>query len=182
MLALAGPRGAGKTTVGRLVAAALGRRFVDLDDEVERLAGASVREVFAREGEQAFRALEVRALSGALEATPEAVVALGGGTLTSPAARDLLRARARVVYLAAPAEVLAARVAADPRTADGRPPLRPGGPLEEARALLREREATDRAAADAVVDATRAPDDVAAAVVRVARGAPPRQGGAPRLP
>lgn len=169
-VALVGARGAGKSTVGPLVARALGRRFVDLDVEVERLAGAPAREVFARQGEAAYRALEARALRAALDADPAAVVALGGGAVTHEPCRELLRARARVVHLAAPAEVLAARVEADPRSHALRPPLRPGGPLAEARALLAERDPLYRALAEVVVDARGSVDEVVRAIVAALAG------------
>jgi len=159
---LVGLRGAGKTTVGRLVARALGRPFVDLDRLVEGRAGQLVRELFAAEGEGGFRARESEALREAL-ALPGAVIATGGGVVLRPENRSAL-AGARVVYLRAGPELLAARVADDPRSADQRPALRPGGPRAEAAALLAERDPLYREVADAVVEADGAPEDVAAAV------------------
>lgn len=161
-IALVGLRGSGKTTVGRLLARALSRPFVDLDDEVARLAGTSAGDLLARQGEDALRALELRALGQALERAPDAVLATGGGTPTRVEARDLLRASARVIYLCAPPEVTAARVEADRLTL--RPPLRPGGALAEARALFAERDARYREAAHEVVDATLPIDDVVRAL------------------
>lgn len=166
-LALVGLRGSGKTTVGRRVAQALQRPFLDLDDEVARLAGVPAGELLVSRGEDAFRALELRALGDVLARMPAVVLATGGGTPTRAEARALLRARARVIYLSAPPEVTAARVAADPGPA--RPPLRPGGPLAEARGLLADREAHYRDVADAIVDASRALDDVVRAVREAAQ-------------
>lgn len=162
-VALVGARGAGKTTVGRALAEALERPFVDLDDEVERLGGAPVGDVLTRLGDDAFRALEERALREVLERAPEAVLATGGGTLTRQGARDLLRERTAAIYLHAAPEVLAARVVADAGRA--RPALRPGGPLAEARALVAERDPLYREVARLVVDASRDVNEVVAEIV-----------------
>ncbi|MGD0484589.1 MAG: shikimate kinase, partial [Gemmatimonadales bacterium] len=75
---LVGLSGAGKTTVGRLVAAKLGAPFMDLDEEVARRAGRAIAAVFEEEGEAAFRAIEAACARDAL-AGPPAVVAAGGG-------------------------------------------------------------------------------------------------------
>lgn len=129
-IVLVGLRGAGKSTVGARLAAALGLPFRDLDRDVEALAGEPLAALLARD-EVAFRSLEERALAWALEAGP-GVIATGGGAVLREANRQALR-RARVVWLRASPEVCAARVATDPTP---RPPLAPGGPLAEARALL----------------------------------------------
>lgn len=163
-VALVGARGAGKTTVGRALAQALARPFVDLDDEVERLASAPVGEVLTRVGDEAFRALEARALREVLERAPDAIIATGGGTPTRDAARALLRAQTTAIYLHAAPEVLAARVVADAGRA--RPPLRPGGPLAEARAIVAERDPVYREVARHVVDASRPVDEVVRELVR----------------
>jgi shikimate kinase len=76
---LIGFMGCGKSTVGKLLAARLGLPFIDLDEELEKLAGASIPEIFARRGEDAFRDLEHQALREALRRT-SSVIATGGGT------------------------------------------------------------------------------------------------------
>jgi shikimate kinase len=151
--------GAGKTTVGRILASRLGVPFVDLDDAVTAAAGATVPEIFEREGEGGFREREVRALESLLGGDP-AVIALGGGTLSRPDTREALRGRATLVYLRTGEDELRRRLAAtDPATR----PLLAGGFPEE---LLRRREAV-YATCDVVVDTDRL--DPSAVADRIAR-------------
>ena len=89
-LVLVGPPGAGKTTVGRLVAERLGVAFRDTDADVVRVAGKSVAEVFIDDGEEHFRALEKTAVAAGL-AEHEGVLSLGGGAVLDPATRALLQ-------------------------------------------------------------------------------------------
>jgi shikimate kinase/3-dehydroquinate synthase len=91
--------GSGKTTLGREAAGRLGRRFVDLDREVEARAGATVAELFERRGEPGFRALEEEVAHVVLRDAEPAVVALGGGAILSEATCSTLRARAFTVVL-----------------------------------------------------------------------------------
>lgn len=78
---LTGFMGSGKSTVGRRLAQRLGSQFLDLDQEIERRAGMTVREIFERQGEPAFRQMEQEALLATAE-HPDVVVATGGGTVT----------------------------------------------------------------------------------------------------
>ena len=94
---LVGTMGAGKTTVGRLLADALGVAFLDSDHAVEARAGKPVQEIFVDDGEAAFRALEREAVAAALD-EHEGVLALGGGAVLDPGTRALL-AEHRVVFL-----------------------------------------------------------------------------------
>ncbi|WP_232523013.1 MULTISPECIES: shikimate kinase [Nocardioides] len=89
MIVLIGAMGAGKTTVGGLVADALGRRLRDTDQDVEALTGRTISEIFVDDGEAAFRALERAAVAEAL-ATHDGVLSLGGGAVLDPGTRDLL--------------------------------------------------------------------------------------------
>ena len=98
-LALAGFMGAGKTTLGEEVARRLYRPFVDLDHEIERQTGATIEELFARDGESGFRAIEEVVAATVLAAAEPAVIALGGGTVLSAVAREALSRRAFTVLL-----------------------------------------------------------------------------------
>jgi shikimate kinase len=97
MIVLVGFMGAGKTTIGRLLADRLGLPFADSDLVIEQRTGRPVRDIFATDGEPAFRALEHEVIADLL-AGPEAVLALGGGAAEHPATQIALK-RADVVYL-----------------------------------------------------------------------------------
>ncbi len=105
---LVGPPGAGKTTVGRLLAERLGIPFTDTDDAVEAAAGVTIAEIFLDSGEEAFRLLEESAVNVALSQA-QGVLALGGGAVTREATRDALRGH-RVVLLDVGVGDAAARV------------------------------------------------------------------------
>lgn len=156
---LLGYRGSGKSTVGRALAARLGLALVDTDPLVlERFGGRSVADIWATDGEPAFREAEA-AVVAKVVAKPGQVVALGGGAVTEhPDGRAAVEAaEALRVYLAAPADVLARRIAGDAGTADDRPSLTGTQSVtDEVAAVLARREATYRAVADAVLDASDA--------------------------
>src|SRR5690606_13528661 len=96
-LVLVGPPGAGKSTVGRLVADKLGLALRDTDADVEQTAGKAITDIFVEDGEAAFRALERVAVAEAL-AEHAGVLALGGGAVMDAGTREALRGR-RVVFL-----------------------------------------------------------------------------------
>ena len=118
MIVLVGFMGAGKTTVGQLLAAKLGLRFADTDQVIEQRRGRSVRDIFAEDGEAAFREAEHEVLAELLRG-PEAVLAVGGGAVEHQSSRRLLRA-ARVIYLQVGYDEAMRRVGGDA----GRPLLR----------------------------------------------------------
>lgn len=154
MIALIGPRGVGKSTVGKLLARFLSVPFVDLDDVVEGLLGASARVVFAERGEAAWRAGELLGLSSI--PGEECVVALGAGALGPVDFRaELERRKAVVVLLEAAPATTALRVMGDPLTPERRPFLRTMDAYQEARELLAERGGQWIASAHHRVDATR---------------------------
>jgi shikimate kinase len=90
-VAIVGYMGSGKTTLGRLLARALGLEFVDLDRAIVERAGKGIPEIFAKCGEQTFRDLEHKALREALDRPTPSVVACGGGAVIRPENRTLLR-------------------------------------------------------------------------------------------
>lgn len=97
-LVLVGPMGAGKSSIGKRLAARLGLEFVDADQLIEQRAGARVPMLFELEGEAAFRARE-EILLGELLQGDQRVVATGGGAVLSEGSREQMRRRAFVVYL-----------------------------------------------------------------------------------
>jgi shikimate kinase len=160
-LVLVGMMGSGKTTVGRRVAARLGRRLRDSDAEVEARTGRTVREIFESDGEAAFRAEEARALAEALDDPEPAVVAAAGGVVLDPANRERLRAAGTVVWLDARPEELVRRV-----SSRGHRPLLGDDPLAALRRLDGERRPLYAEVADHVVEVGGRPaDDVVADVL-----------------
>ncbi|MEO1003975.1 MAG: shikimate kinase [Cyanobacteria bacterium J06638_7] len=133
-LYLVGMMGAGKSAVGQPLAEALGYRFIDADTVLERVAGRSIPEIFAADGEAAFRELETAVLDQ-ISSWHSLVVATGGGVVTRPQNWGHLRQGA-VVWLDAPVERLLQRLRQDPGQ---RPLLHGDNPEAHLRNLLRER-------------------------------------------
>lgn len=157
---LVGLPGSGKTTAGQALALRLGWAFEDSDREIERGAGRTIPEIFASDGEGAFREMEAAALGRLAEREP-IVVATGGGAPTFQASRDVL-ARGFCVWLSVSPEEAARRVDAD--TQGTQRPLLAGGTLSRMTSLLEARADVYRAA-DAAVDVDElSPEAVAAEV------------------
>lgn len=153
---LIGFMGAGKSTVGRLVARRLGMPFVDLDKTIAAEAGRSISDIFAAEGEAGFREAESRAVRSLEHLPSPTVVACGGGVVVSDENRTLLKRLGTVVYLEVSAEEALARVG----NGSGRPMLAGRGG-EMTTALLHSREALYEAVADLrVCTAGRSVDEV----------------------
>jgi shikimate kinase len=162
---LVGGRGAGKTTVGRLLAARLNWQFADLDDDVIRVAKQSIASMFGSGNEAEFRRLEVELLSH-LASLPRAVITTGGGAVLSQSSREVLASQGFVVWLRADPEVMYQRISVDPSTAQRRPNLTSVGGLEEMILVLREREPLYMEVADLIVDTTHlSPDGVVSAIL-----------------
>jgi len=151
-ITLIGYRGCGKSTVADLLSRRLGLPWRDADAVLEEGVGCSIAALVRDRGEAAFRDEESRVLASLLAAEP-CILATGGGVVLRAENRDLLRRRARpVIWLTAPADVVRARLAADPTTADRRPPLSGVDPLAEVAAALAEREPLYRECADLAVE------------------------------
>jgi shikimate kinase len=151
VIVVVGFMGAGKTTVGQLLAAKLGLAFVDSDPVISGRAGKPVQQIFAEDGEPAFRQLEHQVIADLL-AGPDAVLALGGGAASHPRTQSLLAA-ATVVYLRVGYAEAMSRVGGD----TGRPMLaRP-----DVSSLHAERQAIYESVATLTVDTDRRlPEDV----------------------
>lgn len=158
---LVGLPGAGKTTVGRHLAERLGLAFADSDALVEARTGRTIPEVFAAEGEAAFRAVESAAISAALQ-DYDGVLALGGGAVTTPATREaLIASGVPVVLLRAEQFTLLERLGSG---ADR--PLLAGDPARRLAELAAAREPLYREVATLVVDTDgHSCDEVVAAVL-----------------
>jgi shikimate kinase len=160
--------GAGKSTVGPLLAEQLGLPFVDSDAAIEARQGRTIAEIFAAEGEAAFREIEREAIEG-LAASPR-VVALGGGAITYPGTAERLAATGTVVYLEASPEVLADRVG----EGDARPLLAgldAPGRAERLRALWIARRSHYEAASLRVATDGREPEAIACEIATGLEGA-----------
>ena len=156
---LIGFMGSGKSSVGRELARRFDAPFVDVDERIESAAGSPIRDLFAREGEPAFREREKAALRDALSAKG-CVIATGGGAFSDEENRALLRSYAPVVYLEAAVGTLLERLAGDL----GRPLLRGGNREEVVRELLSRRIPGYRTADVTVRTDGRTVEDVAGQV------------------
>jgi len=152
--------GSGKSTVGRLVARQLDFDFVDTDDLVEARTGRRISDIFAADGEPAFRALEVAAIEEAVGGEGR-VIATGGGAACQPGNMERLKRGALVVCLWASAETIWERV----RHQSHRPLLRVADPQREIVRLLAEREPYYRESDVLVNSGLRSLREVASQVV-----------------
>jgi len=164
-LVLVGMMGAGKSSVGRLLARRLDRELFDSDEMVEQRTGRTVREIWNEEGEAAFRELEAAVLVDALAADEPSIIAAAGGVVMSEANRIALKgAEAHVVWLLADVDLLLNRV----RNGMHRP-LLDDDPEGTLRQMYEQRSDLYQDVADAIVSVDhRSVNDVAGAVLRCA--------------
>jgi shikimate kinase len=149
-IALIGYRCSGKTAVGRELAKRLGWRFADADRAVEERAGKTVAEIFAQDGERAFRALEREAIAELADAE-KCVIATGGGALGNRKNAAALKRDGKVIWLETSADELARRARAEEARGIKRPALTDLPLEEEVAAVLKKRMPAYKAAADCII-------------------------------
>jgi shikimate kinase len=165
-IVLVGMMGVGKSSVGRRLAARLSIPFIDADSEIEKAAGMTIPEIFARHGEPYFRGGEARVIARLLESGPQ-VLATGGGAFMNPDTRALVKLKGVSVWLHADFDVLMRRTS---KRRSDRPLLQTENPDETLRALLAEREPT-YALADLTVQSREVPHEAIVADVMTALAA-----------
>lgn len=163
-LYLVGFMGTGKSTVGRAVAHKLGFTFVDSDVEIERLQGRTINDIFAQDGEPAFRALEREFIERGHPAE-RAVIACGGGLVVQPGMLETLKSKGVVVCLHASIETILDRTGRH-RT---RPLLAVDDPEERVRTLFAQREPVYNRCGTVILTDARPLHDITAHVVRAWR-------------
>lgn len=153
-IVLIGMMGVGKSSIGRRLAARLGMPFVDADLEIEKAAGMSISDIFARHGEADFRSGEARVIARLLDAGPQ-VLATGGGAFMNEGTRAAIKAKGVSIWLTADFEVLMRRIL---KRRNERPMLQTDDPAETLRQLIVAREPI-YALADLTVQSREAPHD-----------------------
>jgi shikimate kinase len=159
-IVLIGMMGVGKSSIGRRLGARLGIPFVDADAEIEKAAGMSIADIFARHGEAAFRNGEARVIARLLSSGPQ-VLATGGGAVMNPATRALIQEKGVSIWLSAEFELLLRRISK--RKAE-RPMLQTADPAATLRELLAAREPI-YAQADLTVQSRDVPHDAVVAEI-----------------
>jgi shikimate kinase len=159
-IVLIGMMGAGKTTVGRRLAAKLGRHFIDSDEEVEKAAGMTIEDIFRTHGEADFRAGEVKVIARLLK-DEGIVLGTGGGAFINPETRALVKSSAVSVWIKADFDLLFQRVS----RRSNRPLLKTANPRETLQKLIDVRYPTYAEAHVTVVSRDVPQDQVAAEVI-----------------
>lgn len=159
---LVGLMGAGKTTVGKLLAKHLGKAFIDCDQEIQRRTGVKISVIFEIEGEEGFRSRESAVLQE-LTARDDVVLATGGGAVLRAENRRLLKRRGLVIYLRATVDDLWQRTRHD----KNRPLLQTDEPRARLAELFQQRDPLYREVADLMVDTSQ--QSVHALVRRIER-------------
>jgi len=161
-IVLVGMMGVGKSSIGRRLATRLGVPFVDADAEIEKAAGMSIADIFARHGEADFRSGEARVIARLLDGGPQ-VLATGGGAVMNPDTRATIKAKGVSIWLTAEFDVLMRRIA---KRKNERPMLQTADPAATLRRLLAEREPV-YALSDLTVQSREVPHDaIVAEIVR----------------
>ena len=165
MIFLIGYRGTGKTTVARALAARLGWNCFDADAELEAKEGRRISDIFAKDGEVAFRDMEASVLAELCKLSRH-VVATGGGVILRQTNREIMRHSGRVVWLKADMDTIWERLQVDAAAGRERPALTIGG-RAEVEQLLRIREPFYRDCAELIVETGgRTPGEIAEEIQR----------------
>ena len=165
-IVLVGMMGVGKSSIGRRLAARLGVPFVDADSEIEKAAGMSIADIFARHGEADFRSGEARVIARLLDGGPQ-VLATGGGAVMNADTRAAIRAKGVSIWLSAEFDVLVRRIS---KRRNERPMLQTANPEARLRELLAEREPV-YALADITVQSREAPHEAIVSEIMTALAA-----------
>ena len=159
-IVLVGMMGVGKSSIGRRLGARLGVPFVDADAEIEKAAGMSIADIFARHGEADFRSGEARVIARLLEGGPQ-ILATGGGAVMNPDTRAAIKAKGVSIWLHAEFDVLMRRIS---KRKKDRPMLQTADPAATLRQLLAEREPI-YAQSDLTVQSREVPHDAIVAEI-----------------
>jgi shikimate kinase len=161
-IVLIGMMGVGKSSIGRRLGVRLAIPFVDADTEIEKAAGMSISDIFARHGEADFRSGEARVIARLLENGPQ-VLSTGGGAFMNDGTRAAIKAKSVSIWLSAEYDVLLRRIS---KRKNERPMLQTDNPDETLRQLLKVREPT-YALADLTVQSREGPHEaILAEIVR----------------
>jgi shikimate kinase len=162
-IVLVGMMGVGKSSIGRRLATRLGVPFIDADSEIEKAAGMSIADIFARHGEADFRSGEARVIARLLDGGPQ-VLATGGGAVMNADTRAAIKAKGVSIWLSAEFEVLMRRIN---KRKNDRPMLQTADPEATLRELLVVREPV-YAQADLTVQSREVPHDAIVAEIMTA--------------
>ncbi len=165
-IVLVGMMGVGKSSIGRRLAARLGVPFVDADTEIEKAAGMSIADIFARHGEAYFRSGEARVIARLLDGGPQ-VLATGGGAVMNADTRVAIKAKGVSIWLSAELDVLMRRIN---KRKNDRPMLQTADPAATLRELLVAREPA-YAQADLTVQSREVPHDAIVSEIMTALAA-----------
>lgn len=157
MFYIIGPRGSGKTTIGKKLAEKTGYQFIDTDKLILERAGMSIADIVQQQGWNYFRQLESQTLAS-IE-SQDAIISTGGGIILAPENQQVMRENGTVIYLRSTPETLVKRLAAEPQ-ADQRPSLTGKSLLEEIEEVMTQRDPIYLSTAHHVIDANQSIDAI----------------------
>ncbi|AOM40931.1 shikimate kinase AroL [Xenorhabdus hominickii] len=160
-LFIVGARGAGKTTIGKLLAEALSYKFVDTDERIQTSSEMTIANLVEQHGWEYFRKYESQTLKAVNQ--NECVIATGGGMVLLPENRQHMQQNGIVIYLQVPADILVKRLSLNPENSQ-RPSLTGKSITEEIEGILAEREPLYRECADFIVDASFVTEDIVSSI------------------